>query len=180
MRLFIGLYPHENVRREIAQMTQPLQQLGQLSLVPAANLHITLAFLGEVAYHRLGAIQQALHQVRHPGPLDLCWASSLGVFPGWQRPRTVWLGLGQGEAAVRALHSDLWGRLSPLGFTPDNRFHPHLTLARVKRPLAAADIRLLQELTLTPTEECIAQITLFQSQLRPTGAVYRILEQHQL
>ena len=55
--------------------------------VAAANLHLTLAFLGEVSTETAGQLQQLAARIRQPGfTLDLDDAGH------WPRPGVVWLG----------------------------------------------------------------------------------------
>ena len=64
-----------------------------------------------------------------------------------------------------------------LGFAPDKRaFHPHVTLARLREP------KPVRELVLPLAEQVFAEtrldaITLFESETKPTGPVYRELAQ---
>lgn len=49
MRLFFGLRPSLPTRRQIADRLSEVQQnVQQVAWVPLENLHLTLAFLGEV------------------------------------------------------------------------------------------------------------------------------------
>jgi RNA 2',3'-cyclic 3'-phosphodiesterase len=116
----------------------------RVTWVSAANLHLTLKFLGEVAVDALPPVGQALAALaaRTP-PFDLVVAG-LGAFPSLARPRVVWAGVPVGQAAMRALALAVEGALAPLGFPPEARpFSPHVTLGRAReaRPnprLAAA------------------------------------------
>jgi 2'-5' RNA ligase len=54
-----------------------------------------------------------------------------GVFPAHGRPRTLWIGLAEGHAALTELAGTLDGALVEAGWAAETRpFRAHLTLAR--------------------------------------------------
>jgi 2'-5' RNA ligase len=76
MRLFVAIYPPPEALDDIAEQTNRLR-IGAASgaginvrLAPRSNLHVTLAFLGEVADDRLRTVEDALTRAvqdwRHP------------------------------------------------------------------------------------------------------------------
>ena len=59
-----------------------------------------------------------------------------GAFPSASRPRTLWLGTGQGSESLGNLHAALENALKPLGFPKEHRrFAAHLTIGRVRGPV---------------------------------------------
>jgi RNA 2',3'-cyclic 3'-phosphodiesterase len=105
----------------------------ELAVSPAANLHLTLAFMADVGdeqTEQVGAVVRAAASGRRAWLLR--WTAP-GVFPSRARPRVLWLGVEGGEALAEA-HVALSAGLSPLGLASEVRaFRPHLTLARVRR-----------------------------------------------
>lgn len=76
MRLFVAIYPPPEALDDIAEQTNRLR-IGAASdaginvrLAPRSNLHVTVAFLGEVADDRLRTVEDALTRAvrdrRHP------------------------------------------------------------------------------------------------------------------
>ncbi|MBE1485468.1 2'-5' RNA ligase family protein [Plantactinospora soyae] len=76
MRLFVAIYPSPEALEDIAEQTKRLR-IGaaagagiNVRLAPRSNLHVTVAFLGEVADDRLGRVEDALTRAvqdwRHP------------------------------------------------------------------------------------------------------------------
>src|SRR5437868_6702282 len=61
--------------------------------VPAANLHVTLAFLGATEPERVPAIEAALCEVAAGAAAPSVVVEGLGAFPDRARPRVVWAGL---------------------------------------------------------------------------------------
>lgn len=136
MRLFVALEVPESLQRTLATLQERLKPaLAEAGLrarwVPPGHLHLTLAFLGEVAEARLPALGSVLAEVagRHDS-FDACTAA-LGAFPSENRPRVLFLGLAP-CAPLDALALDLQEMLRRAGFSLDAKpFHPHLTLARM-------------------------------------------------
>jgi 2'-5' RNA ligase len=137
---------------------------------------VTLKFLGDIARNQVEPILAALQAAfREQPPLHVS-VQGLGAFPNLRRPRVVWVGL-TGEG-FKELSETVEGALMPLDFPPEEReFAPHLTLGRV-RSLRGWErvLAVVKEHEQTGFgESIIAQVTLFQSELRPDGAVYHAL-----
>ena len=93
-RLFLALWPDPTVRADLARLARRLTPHH----VPAANLHLTLVFLGQTAPAREAAYRAALAGLRAaPFTLEL---DRLGCFRG---PRVLWLGPSQIPPALTAL-----------------------------------------------------------------------------
>jgi RNA 2',3'-cyclic 3'-phosphodiesterase len=134
MRLFVAAVLPEALRDRLAQAQRALADLPfKVRWVKTEGIHLTFAFLGEVAAARLATIQEALaaSSCSALAPFGLA-ARGVGVFPERGRPKVVWAGVdGDLEAAGR-LKRVVDEALEPLGFAPEPRpFRPHLTLGRV-------------------------------------------------
>jgi 2'-5' RNA ligase len=132
-RLFFALWPDEAARAALAARSKEVALRCGGRPVPAANLHLTLAFLGEVDPGRV----PALHRAARPGrtaafELALDW---LGAFA---RARVAWAGCGRPPEELIALQAGLALRIREAGFALEERpFAVHLTLARrIRTPLA--------------------------------------------
>ena len=181
MRLFAGLELDEPVRRAAAAVAERLQDRSsavtpdfKARWIPAANLHITLWFFGEVADDAAPILMEAL---RAPLPRSAFELSirGCGAFPRSGAPRVVWIGTGEGTAAMVEVHAALARRLAPLGYAAEERaYSPHVTLARVKDPGRGA--RAIRQALAEEPAECgvtaASALTLFRSRLSPHGAVY--------
>lgn len=148
--------------------------------IPPENMHLTLKFLGDIVSGDAEKIGEALGEAaRNDGPIRLA-AGGLGGFPGIKKPRVIWCGLkGDTEALVR-LQSRLDALLSAFGFPKGKRvFQGHLTLGRVKGGIDPKKmLDAVKEIgTLDPVEFTADTITLFRSDLKPSGAVYTKLIQ---
>jgi RNA 2',3'-cyclic 3'-phosphodiesterase len=135
-RVFIALWPPPDVAAQIVRCTAPrvLAQAGRATL--AADLHLTLAFLGALSAEQIDAARAALEALHHPRlTLEL---DRIGCF---KRAEVLWIAPSRVPATLTEMHSELWRKLAVAGFEPERRaFKPHLTLARRARPLRARTI----------------------------------------
>lgn len=170
-RLFVALRPPAHVREALLSVMSGIEGARWQT---DNQLHLTLAFLGEVDRHGLEAAEQALATIVAP-PLDLTLAQ-FGTFdtarPG--RIGTLWIGV-EPDDPVAALAQSARTALRRAGLTPDARkFTPHITLARFGSSGATRE-RLRPFLTHTPAPRASWQATdfhLVESTLGREGAHY--------
>lgn len=128
LRLFYALWPDGATRKALAQWQHGLR--GRL--VPAHNLHITLAFLGNQPAELLPVLKGILNRL--DGPSMALELDRLGHF---SRSRVAWAGMTEVPPELAQLHAALVRELAENGIRHDDRpqFVPHMTLARhVQRP----------------------------------------------
>jgi 2'-5' RNA ligase len=122
-RLFFALWPDETERAALAAAAHRLFPLSGRP-VAAADLHVTLAFIGPVDVaraERFAALAGPLPPVTVTFDVIECWTRSRVLVTA---ARTVPPGL---QRSV----DDLWRRLDRLGVARDPRpFQPHISLAR--------------------------------------------------
>jgi 2'-5' RNA ligase len=133
-----------------ARLQAPIDGLEPLHDWVRANavdrIHLTLHFLGHIPVADVEALTPALGEVvaRH-SRIELS-ARGVGAFPNLGRAQVLWAGIGSPELArLTALQADLGSALRAAGLAVEDRFHPHLTLARVRRPIRGPARKLLQE-----------------------------------
>lgn len=127
-RLFFALWPDASLRRQMAALSRERCQRP----VAAANLHLTLRFLGMQDEAMLPCFCEAAGQVRaHPFTLVL------DRYGGWQRKRIQWLGPSSPPAELGELAGALNQALESCAIEAETRpFVPHVTLSRkAKKPL---------------------------------------------
>ncbi|MFD1804053.1 RNA 2',3'-cyclic phosphodiesterase [Mixta tenebrionis] len=101
--------------------------------VAAANLHLTLAFLGEVSDEKAQGLQRLAGRIQQRAfTLDLDDAGH------WPRPGVVWLGCRQAPRGLLQLAEMLRAQAARSGCHQSPQpFHPHITLLRnATRPVA--------------------------------------------
>lgn len=129
MRLFVAVFPTDEVRADLRRRLAP----AQARLTAADKWHITLAFLGDVPEDRRADVERALSDVPTAGPITLRLVSG-GRF-GRGRSTAVWAGVDGDLDALSRLHSDIRAALDAAGQSSDDRpLTPHLTLAYSREP----------------------------------------------
>jgi RNA 2',3'-cyclic 3'-phosphodiesterase len=175
IRAFIAVALEPQV---IAKITEAIEQLKPqfpgVRWVRPGNVHLTLKFLGDIDEAFVPSISAALKQQFRLFPRCTINAKGLGVFPGLQRPRVLWVGLVGGRLISLALKVE--SALAPLGFAQETRrFTPHLTIGRW-RQMDRAPQSLVQQLDQWRTYDFgiskIDSVKLMQSVLKPEGANY--------
>lgn len=135
----------------------------------AANLHVTLAFLGGVDGARRRCLEDCAQALR-AAPFTLVLDRS-----GWfRRAEVVWLGSGEAPAALSELAGALANCQRHCGLDPDDRpFQAHLTIARrARRPPPSG--------ALSPLSWSVDAFCLVVSDTRPEGAAYQVLRRWRL
>ena len=179
MRLFLAINLTPEVRRDIASETASLREnVPELAWVRDDLLHLTLKFLGEQPEEIVTRLQPALEAVAGRHRLLTMALGGVGAFPNFRRARVVWLGVAQ-DPRLELLHHDVEVECEKLGFEIEGRpFRPHLTLARVRQPLAVERARELSRMAKRieyQTEFVIHSIDLMRSDLTAEGPSYATL-----
>ncbi|MDR9437939.1 MAG: RNA 2',3'-cyclic phosphodiesterase [Halomonas sp.] len=129
MRLFLALEPPHKLRERLSELAELAQDRCGGRRMPDDSLHLTLAFLGEVAEEQGAALSAWVGE--RPIPTGEWRLDAWGTF---RRPGIVWVG-GRSPALER-LHESLWAELSAFGFSGRaEHFVPHVTLLRRARQL---------------------------------------------
>lgn len=139
-RTFIAIELSPHLQAALQKLIAGLRRrLPSVTFVDLANLHLTLAFLGSLTTGELAAATEAtLFAAAGCRPFRLSLAQ-LGIFGSPAMPRVVWAGISGEIDSLRRLQASLVSRLAeqqvPLTRGEQHPFSPHLTLARLKRPL---------------------------------------------
>lgn len=125
-RLFFALELPDALQQQLVQWRADCFAADAGKPVAAANLHLTLAFLGEVSTETAEQLQQLAARIRQPGfTLDLDDAGH------WPRPGVVWLGCQRAPRGLLQLANLLRAQAARHGFAQSTQpFHPHITLLR--------------------------------------------------
>jgi 2'-5' RNA ligase len=180
VRAFLAIDPPDAVLQRIAAIQETLKKNihGSIGWVRPQGIHLTLKFFGDIGRDEIGSISRvaAGHAAAAPAlKLDI---QSLGVFPGVRRPRVLWIGVEGETAKLIDLQHAIDMELEACGFKREERpFRAHLTLARIKSPQGLAGIeKMLSEKGSESAGSFEAKgLTLFKSDLTPTGAIYTVL-----
>ena len=186
IRMFVALDLPQMVRDEIASWGEAELVDPALRRVPAESLHVTLAFLGNKPLGVVERIAQAMEEVA-----DIPVLMTLGAPVGRPAPgRTRFIALpvdfSRPIEGLRERLSEIlvFERL----YEPEKRpFWPHVTVAGVRAEGRGSKRRPMQvEIPSGPAPtECVGffngvRISLYRSELQPSGAQYVPLAQVQL
>ena len=180
VRAFVAVETSAAVRQRAAELIGIFAAAGaKVSWVQPHNMHLTLKFLDEVRLNSIPQISAAVEKAAaacEPFELEICRA---GAFPSAGRPRTLWLGTGQGSEQLGKLHEAMERELKPLGFPKEHRrFAAHLTIGRVRAPgpaLGELGPLIQQHSDFTTGQFPVAELVVFSSQLTPQGPIYDVL-----
>ncbi len=129
-RLFFALWPEEAVREALLKESRGWVKASGGRPMRRENIHLTLAFLGNVDEAVARCVQEAAAKVSAE-PFDLPF-ERYGYF---SRPRVFWSGPRETPTPLVRLVAELNAVLEPCGIHPEKRpFKAHLTLARKARP----------------------------------------------
>ncbi|HUP97045.1 MAG TPA: RNA 2',3'-cyclic phosphodiesterase [Usitatibacter sp.] len=134
-RLFYAIWPDESSTERLRALAESLAPRTGGRPVPRDNIHLTLAFLGELDDERAAVAATVSVKFRS-------FQLSLDRLGSFRRARVSWAGSAQAPQALMKLESGLVGTLRDLGFALEERpFAAHVTLLRkIERTLAAEPI----------------------------------------
>lgn len=176
MRLFIAARITTEIQRQIGDFLDQFHKLpGRVKWVEPHNIHITLKFLGEAQLSEVDKIKKATQAASaNFGGFEV-HLQGCGVFPNMRAPRVFWIGINDPQKRLTTLAAKVDSELTTLGFDPEQRaFSPHLTLGRVKDDdnLEAVKAAFVKA-TFGPLLLRVEKIHLVESQLKPSGPVYK-------
>jgi len=124
LRLFFSFVPDE-ARGPLAEVGARLALCAGARRVPPENLHMTLAFVGEVPSAQLPAVLQLGRSVR-----GLCCSIEFDAYEYWPKPEVVVAAARVIPAPLEALWRDAHAELARLELAAKpKRLRPHVTLA---------------------------------------------------
>lgn len=140
---------------------------------PAANLHLTIRFLGHVELSLAESIADRV-AAAHPQGFETR-LGEVGVFKRGRLARVVWLGVVQGQTEMAQLAAVVEAETVDFGLEPERRrFSAHLTLARA-RPRDGAPPPFLSAPPDLPAWR-VDDLILYRSRLGRGGSVYEPLQ----
>ena len=167
MRLFVGLDLPEKVK---AALLASMGGVANARWQTAAQLHITLRFIGEVDRHTAADLAAALGRVNVR--LFEAELGDPGLFDHRGRIDTLWVGVRPAEALTQ-LAKSVNAALGGVGIPPEPRaFLPHITIARGRSMIGAT------AWPQSPIPRMAWQVdgfALFESQMGKDGSDYTIL-----
>ncbi len=185
LRAFIAVPLPEAAKRYLGELQDRLRRhTGAHSIrwVGIEGIHLTLKFLGATPTANVGPIAASLDRLAADAASFSLHLGQLGVFPSFQRPRVVWIGLTGTVEPLAGLARAVGSDMASEGFPPESRaYSPHVTLGRMRQgapPLPVGELeRALADAAQMGTGPVlpVERIVLFRSTLTPAGAIHEEL-----
>jgi 2'-5' RNA ligase len=147
----------------------------------AANMHLTLCFLGNTDSTHLSRLVELM---RAESALEQTFELHLGqvnAFPGLVAPRVVWVGIEGAMDALNRLAGRISSAVSAFRAKLEARpFHPHVTIARIRTRATRAERQrvggALRGLpSLPPISWTVDSIVLYESRSSARGQSYDVV-----
>lgn len=162
-RLFFALWPDESLRQQINLHSKPALAHGGGRQVKPANLHITLAFLGNVDSDQQSCVESVANKLQG-SPFTL----TIDTAGYWHKPRILWIGPGTMPDTLVTLATALRDGALNCGLQMDMRpYNAHMTLMR-KATKKHVEKKIL------PFTWQVNSFALVRSTSTPEGLVYEV------
>lgn len=138
MRMFVALVPPEEVLEDLAEFLGPRHEAEQdFRWTAPEQWHVTLSFMASVPDRSLDDLMVRLARAAARRTPFSVAVTGGGAFPNAGRARVVYAALDAADPEeLRRLSTGARAAGNRAGAEADGgRFHPHLTLARTKRPV---------------------------------------------
>jgi len=175
MRVFIAIDLPNNIKDKIYQEIKNIRGVKG-KFVERENLHITLKFLGEIQPNVVEKIKKELENIKFQKfEIEIY---GFGEFNN----RVLWFGIKKGFDRIMELKKEIDNSLKKFGFMPDNNFHPHITILRVKEILSKEDYyHTLEKMkNIEIGRFLVEDFSLKQSILRREGPIYIDIKRYPL
>lgn len=166
--LFFALWPDEETRKKLGEVSRQFKDKN-LRLVKNANLHITLAFLGEVSELDQAKLIEKANSIRS-GKFSLI-LDSIGI---WEKPGILWIAPEEIPEVLNDLVVQLQSIIKQQGLNIDERpYKPHVTIAKKAKQF------------IVPKEKIhipwsVKSFALVVSRSSGTGVEYHVLQEWRL
>ena len=169
MRTFVAI---EVSNKDVLNSIHKIQTELNIKAKPVElhNMHFTVQFLGEVSEEMVEKISDVLNSIDF-SVFSISFAS-IGVFPKPNFPRVIWIGTNDGVNELEKLAEMIRSKLSQLGFSPDKKFKPHVTIFRVKNKIEGISSKLEKFSSCYFGKQTVSEIKLKKSELTPNGPIY--------
>ncbi|HET6626336.1 MAG TPA: RNA 2',3'-cyclic phosphodiesterase [Nocardioidaceae bacterium] len=168
MRMFVALVPSPGALEDLAEFLGPRREAEPgFRWTVEEQWHVTLAFMAQVPERRLDDLAARLERAAARRTAFDVKVSGGGAFPNPARAKVLYAGVDAGAHAeeLSRLATGARAAANKAGAeTGGGRFHPHLTLARLGRPVEATRwVRVLE--SYDGPGWCAGEIALIESHL---------------
>lgn len=145
-RMFVAVYPPREAIDDLDDFLEPRREAGEFRWSPADQIHLTLAFLADVPDRAYDDLVDRLAQDAGKRRAMTASIGGGGAFPTVNLAKVLWAGLEVDDRdELGRLAAGCRAAAAKAGAAPSGeRFRPHLTVARTRRPIEATKwVRLL-------------------------------------
>lgn len=166
----------EGLKRQLAHEKR-------IGWVKPDNIHLTLKFIGNTPNEDVPKIIEAVGTMLKNHKSFTMDFNHTGIFGSRYAPRVLWLGMQNTPQELYDLEEDTLSAFDKIGYLRDRQnFVPHITLGRIKE---LCEKQYFQKIVAGIEQKSyirqdVNEIILFQSFLRPEGAVYKVLKKWEL
>ncbi|HEV7397760.1 MAG TPA: RNA 2',3'-cyclic phosphodiesterase [Pyrinomonadaceae bacterium] len=182
-RIFCAIeFPVELVKRVEQHIAQLREIAPDATASWSRSFHLTVKFIGDTPSSNIDRISRAAERASAGvGAFDVV-ISGAGAFPKSGSAKVLWIGIGDPTGKLGALHSTLDQECAKAGITKEDRsFHPHLTIARLRRLQGASELtNAHKELGFDEFIVSIKELLVIRSELSSAGSRYTTLSRHSL
>jgi 2'-5' RNA ligase len=180
VRAFMAVELPPAVRAALTGFIERLRRSGgaHVRWTLPENLHITLAFLGDIGADAVRRAARLLDEASASEDSFDLECAGVGAFGSPRAPRIIWAGVEDAGNRLGRLQACLAERLKAGGFLLEDRpFHAHVTLGRVRSPRGVRDLTSM----LGSDKKTrfggfrVERLVLMRSHLEPGGARYILL-----
>jgi 2'-5' RNA ligase len=180
IRAFIALPVDERLMPVLTETARAVREALPASSVKwtrPENLHLTLRFLGNIPAAAVDDIAGQLRTACAGTPVLTARVAGFGCFPTSDRARVLWLGVCEPTGRLAELHARITTMLADHGQVEERaRFHPHLTLGRVKELRPRERLALAEGIRACRVDDLgdwrMERVALMRSELSPDGPRY--------
>ena len=182
-RIFCAIeFPGEVVKRVEQHIAHLRKTAPNVSASWSRSFHLTVKFIGDTPSGKIDLISEAAERATAGvGAFDVV-VSGAGAFPKSGSAKVLWIGIGDPTGKLGALHGRLEQSCADAGIAKQDRsFHPHLTIARLRRSQGASELaNAHKDLGFDEVVVSVKELLVIRSELSSAGSRYTTLSRHKL
>lgn len=181
-RVFIAvkIEPYSALKEALRQLKEALRN-ERIRWVAPDLFHVTLRFLGSISDEKIEAVKSLLADFVLDKQAFSFKLKGFGFFSHKGSPSVIFQQVDNADS-LTLLSQELKVRLKVLGVTTSEKYTPHLTLGRMKKlkDRQAFQKELANWAELPERAVDVGEIRFYESELTPSGSVYRLLGRYLL
>ena len=184
-RVFCAIeFPAEVVSRATAHIKLLRDRFPRTpaSWVRDGNFHLTLKFIGEIPRPEVARLSRAAQRTAANLSAFNLIVSGAGSFPKSGPAKVLWLGIEDPSGQLQTLQKTLEQECAREGFAKEDRaFHPHLTIARLRKITGARELaEAHRDAGFPAAEVLVKKLLVIRSELSSAGSKYTVLSRSDL